>query len=154
MQDLNSVSMVGRLCRDIEVRTTQNGAAVGSMSIAVNRDVKRGDKWESEAGFFDVTLWGKQAEALKPYLVKGQQIAVQGYLRQDTWETEQGKRSRVSIVAENLQLLGGKRDSGTGSSAENSGYAANSGRTQNRTAPRTYEPPQTDGNEFSDDIPF
>ena len=104
MQDLNSVFLIGRLTRDMGIEYLQSGTAVGKISLAVNRSVK----WTDEASFFDVSLFGKQAESLKQSLVKGKQIAVLGELKQDRWEKEGQKFSRVTVVASRVQLLGGK----------------------------------------------
>jgi single-strand DNA-binding protein len=64
MNDTNSVAIVGRLTRDVDLKYTANGKAVAEFSIAVNRSVKQGDKWEMVADFFDVTLWDKAAESV------------------------------------------------------------------------------------------
>ena len=137
--DLNSVVLCGNLTRDIEVSYLQSGTAVGNLSIAVNRSVKRGDKWEDEASFFDVTLFGKSAEALKPYLTKGKKIGVQGSLRQERWQDkETGKtRSRVSVIADNIQLLGGSN-----------------GQQGGQAAPSAPAPAGDGGGEFPEDVPF
>lgn len=109
MTDLNSVFLIGRVVRDI---TTNDFVVIGStpklsLSIAVNRSKKQNDQWVDEASFFDVTVWGKQAETIKNYISKGKQIAVQGYLKQDRWEKDGQKFSKVAIVADNIQLLSG-----------------------------------------------
>ena len=113
MTDINHVVIVGRLTRDLGTDERSfaylpSGQARANVSIAVNRSRKQGDQWVDEANFFDVTIWGKTAENLKPYLTKGKQIAVDGYLKQDRWEKDGQKFSRVSIVANNVQLLGGR----------------------------------------------
>jgi len=108
MQDLNSVALVGRLTRDIEVSYTKGGMAIGKMSVAVNSSKKEGDQWVDVASYFDITLFGKSAENLKKYLVKGQQIAISGSLKQDRWEKDGQKYNKVSIVADTIQLVGGK----------------------------------------------
>ena len=113
MTDINSLTVVGRVVRDIDEKAymvTKNGTARLNLSIAVNRSVKQGDQWQDEASFFDVTVWGKSAENLRKYITKGTQIAVDGYLKQDRWEKDGHKQSKVYIVADNVQLLGGKRD--------------------------------------------
>ncbi len=117
--DLNHVVLVGRLTRDVgsDERSfgyVANGQARANLSIAVNRSRKDSatGNWVEEANFFDVTLWGKQAENLKPYLTKGKQIAVDGYLKQDRWQKDGQNFSRVTIVANNVQLLGGRSDGG------------------------------------------
>lgn len=110
-RDINRVTLVGRLTRDAELRYTSGGTPNASFSLAVNRSVKKGDQWTDEASFFDVILWGKMGESLAKYLLKGSQIAVDGELRQERWEKDGQKHSKVQIVADTIQLLGGKRDS-------------------------------------------
>jgi len=71
MADLNHTVLIGRLTRDAELKYTANRQAVSKFSIAVNRRKKNGDQWEDEANFFDIVLWGKQAESLEQHLVNG-----------------------------------------------------------------------------------
>ena len=80
------------------------------------RGVKKGDKWEDEASFFDVVIWGKTAESLKPKLNKGRQITVSGYLKQDRWEKDGQKQSRVQIIAEQVEVPNVKAESNSGDS--------------------------------------
>ena len=108
MADINHVVLVGRLTRDAELKYTNNGTPVSRLSIAINQRRKRNDQWVDEANFFNIVVWGKIAEALNPYLKKGKQIGVEGQLRQNRWEQEGQQRSRVEIVASNIQLLGGR----------------------------------------------
>jgi single-strand DNA-binding protein len=108
MADLNFVTIIGRLTRDAELKYTSGGTAVCKFSIAVNRRRKAGDVWTDEASFFDVVLWGKPGEALNQYLGKGKQVGIDGELRQERWEKDGQNRSRVEIVANSVQLLGGK----------------------------------------------
>jgi single-strand DNA-binding protein len=119
MTDINHVLLIGRLTRDIgsderSFAYLPNGQARANVSVAVNRSRKNGDQWVDEANYFDVTIWGKTAENLKPYLLKGKQIAVDGHLKQDRWEKDGQKFSRVTVVADNVQLLGGKSENGGG----------------------------------------
>ena len=86
--DLNHVTLIGRLTRDAELKYTSAGFAISNFSIAVNRRRKNGDQWMEEASFFEINLYGKSAESLKQYLVKGKQVAVDGELRQDRWEQD------------------------------------------------------------------
>ena len=113
MTDLNHVVLIGNLTRDVGdgYSVLSNGTAKASVSIAVNRSKKNGDQWVDEVSYFDITIWGKTAENLKPYLVKGQKIAVDGYLKQDRWEKDGQKFSKIQIVANSVQLLGGRSDS-------------------------------------------
>ena len=106
MSDLNHVVLVGRLTRDAELKSG-NGFMVSNFSIAVNRKKKQGDEWIDEANFFDVALFGKQAESLHQYLVKGKQVGIDGELRQDRWQQDGQNRSKVFVVANSIQLLGG-----------------------------------------------
>ena len=82
MTDINSVVIVGNLTRDIEVRYSNAGVAVGRMSIAVNRTWKNGEQWVDDVSYFDVVLFGKLAENRRQYLTRGQKVAVQGSLVQ------------------------------------------------------------------------
>ena len=120
MADINRVIEIGHLTRDAEVTYTPGGMAVGKLSIAVNRRVKKGQEWVDEANYFDVSVFGKQAEGLKPYLTKGKQVAVDGFLKQDRWQDQATgqNRSAVKIIANDTQLLGGK----DGGSQNNGGY--------------------------------
>jgi single-strand DNA-binding protein len=117
MADLNHVTLIGRLTRDAELKYTPGGLAISSFSIAVNRRRKSGDQWIDEVSYFDINLYGKSAESLKQYLTKGKQVAVDGELRQDRWEKDGQNHSRIVIVANNVQLLGGNTGSGNYSNA-------------------------------------
>ena len=115
MTDTNHVVLVGRLTKDLgtDERSfgyVSNGQARANISIAVNRSKKNGDQWIDEVNYFDVTIWGKTAEILKPYLTKGKQIVIDGYLKQDRWEKDGQKFSKVTVVATNVQLIGGRGD--------------------------------------------
>ena len=109
---INAVIIIGNLTRDEELSYTPSGMAVGKISIAVNRRVKKGQEWVDEANYFDVSLFGKQAESLQRFLTKGKQIAVDGFLKQERWTDQDGhSRSAIKIVANDIQLLGGKEGS-------------------------------------------
>jgi single-strand DNA-binding protein len=139
--DINHVVLVGRLTRDAQLKYTNSGVAISTFAVAINRRIKQGDRWTDEAHFFDITLFGKQAEAINQYLRKGNQVAIEGELRQDRWEQDGQKRSKIVIVANNIQLLG-NRPAGT----------------VDRVAPLPEEevPPVENGatGKFEDDIPF
>ena len=146
MADINHVVLVGRLTRDAELKYTAGGQAVCKFSVAVNRRRKSGDQWEDEANYFDVVVWGRQGESLNQYLVKGKLVGVDGELRQDRWQQEGQNRSKVEIVANNIQLLGGSSGSGSAGpgGGSQSSWQAKGGENS---------PPPPDDN-FSDDIPF
>lgn len=120
MTDINKTFLIGRLTRDIEIKYTNSGAAIGNLSIAVNRSRKQDNQWIDEISFFDVKIYGKTAESLRPYLTKGKQIAVEGFLKQERWQKDGQNFSRVTVGAENVQLLGG--NSGNDSQQQNNGY--------------------------------
>ena len=138
--DLNNYSVIGRMTRDLDERAfayTSNGKARLNISIAVNDGY--GDN--QYTSYFDVVVWGKTAENIKPYLGKGKQICINGRLRQDRWESNGQKNSRVVIVAETVQLLGG-RDNGAGVGG-------------NYQQPAQQQvPAYNNGGDFPEDIPF
>jgi single-strand DNA-binding protein len=160
MADLNHVVLIGRLTRDAELKYTANGQAVCKFSIAVNRRRKNGDQWEDEANFFDIVVWGRQGESLNQYLVKGKMVGVDGELRQDRWQQDGQNRSKVEIIANYLQLLGG--GPGGGASSNGHGQAGGSyggqekqnwqGQGQGQGQGGQTQAPAGDG--FADDIPF
>ncbi len=149
MADINQVVLVGRLTRDAELKYTNTGFAIAHMSLAVNRRMKKDDTWQEEVSFFNAVLFGKRAEGLAQYLVKGKQIAIQGELRQNRWEQEGQPRSRVEIAINNIQLLGGK---GAGATAPSEPSSEPSSEPPFSGIPSRQEPPMADN--FDDDIPF
>ena len=148
--DINSVVLVGRLTRDAEMRYLPSGSAVASFSVALSRNKKDGDQWVEESHFFDVSYFGKGAEAVKPYLTKGKQIAIQGSLRQDRWEKDGQHFSKVKIVADSVELLGSRSDARSDSSG------TYSPRPSAQVAAEGAKPQQQYGGEddFPEDIPF
>lgn len=124
MADLNEVIVIGRVTKDEELKYTTGGMAIGNISIAVNRRVKKGQEWADEANYFDVVIFGKQAENLSKFLTKGQQIAIVGFLKQERWEDVQTgeKRSKIKIVTNNIQLLGRSKNNEQNNSYSDNGY--------------------------------
>lgn len=118
MPDLNKVMLMGNLTRDPEVRYTPKGSAVGDLSIAINR-VYRTDDGQSreEVCYVDIVVWGRQAETCKEYLQKGRPIFVEGRLQLDQWESNGEKKSKLRVVAERIQFLGGGQGGGQGGGA-------------------------------------
>jgi single-strand DNA-binding protein len=145
MAAINHVVLVGRLTRNAELKYTNNGAAVSKFGLAINQRRKKDDQWVEEAHFFDIVLWGKTAESLNQYLVKGKQVGIEGQLRQNRWEQDGQARSKVEIFATNVMLLG----SGSGG-RQGQGAPADPG--AGRSEPPESGPPATDT--FEDDIPF
>ena len=109
MANYNRVILMGNLTRDPELRYTPNGSAVASFSIAVNRRYKVDNEKREETSFFDIVFFGKPAEIIAEYMKKGRPLLVEGRLQQRRWETDDGqKRSKVEIVGENFQFMGGR----------------------------------------------
>jgi single-strand DNA-binding protein len=149
MVDINRVVLIGRLTRDAELKYTSGGQAVCKFSIAVNRRRKNGEQWEDEANYFDVVLWGRQGENINQYLVKGKTVGLDGELRQDRWQQDGQNRSKVEIVANNVQLLGGNPGGGA-SSGGGQGGTYQSG----RSGGGDQAPPPAEDDGFANDIPF
>jgi single-strand DNA-binding protein len=158
MANLNRVLLIGNLTRDPEVRYTPKGTAVTEIGLAVNRvySGEDGEKKE-EVTFVDVTLWARQAEIAGQYLKKGRPVFIEGRLQLDSWDDKQTgqKRSRLRVVAENLQLLGSRQDA-EGSSAAPGSFSAPAPRRPPRTTatPARPEPRDPDLDTEPDDIPF
>ena len=101
---MNDVSLIGRLTRDPELRTTRNGTDVATLRLAVDR--RRGD---DGAVFVDITCFEGQARACADHLAKGRQVAISGRLELDQWKADDGtNRSRLYVIARSVQFLGGK----------------------------------------------
>lgn len=118
MASINRVVLVGNLTRDPELRHTPGGTPVCDLGLAVNDRRKQGDEWVEKANFFDVTVWGAQAESCSKYLSKGRAVAVDGRLDHQTWESRSScescgnekteKRSKVKVIAQSVQFLGSR----------------------------------------------
>lgn len=114
MASYNRVVLVGNLTRDIELRYIPSGTAVAEIGLAVNDRVKKGDQWVDETTFVDVTLWGRTAEVANQYLSKGSNILIEGRLKLEQWEKDGQKRSKLKVVADKMQMLGGRGEGGGG----------------------------------------
>ncbi len=167
MADVNTVVIVGHLTRDLnpsderEFAYTPNGVARANVSVAVNTRQKNGEQWVDVANYFNVTIWGKSAENLKPYLTKGKQIAIEGNLRQDRWQDkETGKtRDKIYIVANNVQLLGGNQQRTGGNQGQ--GYQQPAPVQTQPSYQQQYQPNPAgvqgysgDISDFPDEVPF
>lgn len=156
MASFNRVVLVGNLTRDPEkVRYLSSGTAVTDIGLAVNDRVKKGNDWVDEPTFVDITLWGRTAEVACEYLTKGAPVLIEGRLKYEQWETNEGqKRSKLKVVGEKLQMLGGK-DSGNNRAAQSSSGTEDfyepapksNGKQKQTTAAAV-------GGDESEDIPF
>ncbi len=114
--DLNRVTLVGRLTRDPELRHTAGGQSVCSIRLAVSsRGRDESGNWSDRANYFDVTVFGRQAETASQYLSKGRRIGVDGRLSWREWEAQDGgKRQSVEVVANDIFFLDSRGDAGDG----------------------------------------
>lgn len=157
MASFNRVILVGNVTRDIDLRYTQGGTAVTDLGLAVNDRVKRNNEWVEETTFVDVTLWGRTAEVAGEYLSKGSSVLVEGRLKLDSWEQDGQKRSKLQVVGEKMQMLGGRSGGGGGG-----GSAPGRPHSGNRSNSRPTAPQQQNSGGYDsgpapipdDDIPF
>lgn len=116
----NKVVLVGNLTRDIELRYLQNGSAVGKSAIAVTRKYNSNGEKKEETCFIDIDFWGKTAEIANQYLHKGSKVLIEGRLKLDQWQDQNGQnRSKHSIYVESMEMLG------TPQNSQNSGNFGN-----------------------------
>ena len=116
MANFNKVLLVGNLTRDPELKHTPSNQAVAQIGLAVNRNfqTKDGEKRE-ETTFVDCEAWGRTAEVMSQYLAKGRPVLVEGRLKLDQWQDKDGNnRSKLKVVIENFQFLGGRGEGGQG----------------------------------------
>lgn len=125
--DINLTIQIGRLTRDAELTYTNNGLPILNGSIAITH--RAGKDREPESSFFDFRMFGKFAEVMAPFLVKGKQICLKGYLKQDRWQDKNdgSNRSKVTIMADEIQLVGGNGNQGSnGGNSYGGGYGPES----------------------------
>ena len=145
--NINRVVLTGNLTADPDVRQLPSGTPVGRLRLAVNTRRKNGQtgEWEEKANYFDVTVWGAQAENCAQYLAKGRPVAVDGRLEWREYTTQDGqKRQAVEIIADSVQFLG-TRDSPTATGPETPARSAPPCRrraTPATSTPRPRRPPR------------
>lgn len=167
MLSINKVMVTGRLTRDPETKYLASGTAVTSLSVAVNRRFldNKTNEWRDETTFLDVETWGKLAERCAEQLRKGRPVYVEGRLRQDTWERDGQKQSKLRVVAERVTPfdVAGRAGENAEASDEGESFAPSGAPRQTRAAAPQQRPQPTgapsDGLEFGDpgvqdDIPF
>jgi single-strand DNA-binding protein len=124
--DLNRVTIIGRLTRDPELRHSRSGDAIASLRIAVNgRARDEGGQWVDKPNFFDVSVFGRQAETVANYMAKGRRIGIDGRLQWREWEAQDGtKRQSVDVVANDIFFLDNRGDAEGGGGGGWSAQAA------------------------------
>ncbi|WP_269522550.1 single-stranded DNA-binding protein [Coraliomargarita parva] len=150
MASFNKVILMGNLTRDPEMRVTPSGHTICKLGLAVSRaySTRDGERRE-ETTFVDIDAFGKQAEVISKYMRKGRPIMVEGRLKLDQWESNDGqKRSKLGVVLENFQFLGGRDDNSSGGGGyEDSSPPQRSGSSSSRSS---NEPEDT----LDEDVPF
>ncbi len=158
MASYNRVILVGNLTRDVELKYTQQGTAVTELGLAVNdRRKNQNGEWHDETTFVDVTLWSRTAEIAAEYLTKGSPVLIEGRLKYDTWETDGQKRSKLRVVGERMQMLGGGGGGRGGSRPPQPHQAAASANEYQSAAPAAPGPAPGSAPPNAppaDDIPF
>lgn len=145
MASLNKVMLIGNLGKDPEVRYTGSGQAVATFPLATSERFKnkQSGEWEEKTEWHRVTLWGKQAEVAKEYLVKGKTVFIEGRLQTRKWTDRDGnERYSTEIVGERMQMLGSRSEGGSSGRRSDAGGVAEPSVSYD-------EPPFHD-----DDIPF
>ncbi len=141
MASFNKVILLGNLTRDPELRTLPSGSQVAMFSMAMNRKFKtQQGELKEEACFVDVEIFGKQAETCGKYVHRGDMLLVEGRLKQDTWEKDGQKRSKLKVIGVSIQLM--PKSAGKGQA---SGDEIQDGDS---------EPYQTDAPSGKEEIPF
>lgn len=152
MANFNKVILLGNLTRDPELRTTPKGTSVCQFGLAVNRVYRTGDSGQTqeETTFIDLEAWGKQAEIISKYVSKGNPLFVEGRLKFDSWESKEGeKRSKLKVIVENMQLMGG-RSGGEGNQSSSSDSYAPAQRSNSPSSQSTPAP----SDDIEEDVPF
>jgi single-strand DNA-binding protein len=160
MSSFNRVILLGNLTRDPQLKFTPSQTAVVEFGVAMNRKYKGANGEEKEeVTFVDVAGFGKMAEVINQHFQKGKQILIEGRLKFDSWEDKQGggKRSKLSVIADSFQFVGGRDEQGGGNSRQPA--ATGRGPAPSRPPQRTQRPPVAqpfgDEQQFKEeDIPF
>jgi single-strand DNA-binding protein len=156
MANFNKVYLIGNLTRDPELRVTPKGTAICQFGLAVNRQYKdESGAMRDDTTFVDIEAWGKQGETISKYCTKGRPLFVEGRLKFDQWEdkTSGQKRSKLKVVLEGFQFLGG---------GQREGGPAGGGDMDQTASPERHAPPPRSGGapkpasteNLDEDVPF
>lgn len=154
MASFNKVILLGNLTRDPETRVTASGLTICKLGLAVSRvfSTREGERKE-ETAFVDIDAFGKQAEVLTKYMRKGRPLMVEGRLKLDQWETNDGqKRSKLGVVLENFQFLPSGRDDNDGG-GNSGGYESSSPPANSKPSAQSEQSNQSD-DRLDEDVPF
>ena len=118
----NKIILVGNLTRDVELRYTQSGSAIASAGLATSRKFTSNGEKKEEVCFVDVTFFGRSGEVANQYLRKGSKILVEGRLKLDNWQDQNGqKRSKHGVIVESMQMLDSKEQNQRAEGYDNQG---------------------------------
>lgn len=152
MASYNRVVLVGNLTRDPELRYISSGTAVTEIGLAVNdRRKNQAGEWVDETQFIDITLWARTAEVASEYLSKGSSVLIEGRLKLDRWEKDGQKFSKLRVVGEKMQMLGGRGGSGGGNPSAQPAAATTAAHTGSQLSESE---PSIEPEPPADDIPF
>ena len=151
---INSVNLVGNLTRDPNIRQTSGGTNILDFGLAVNDRVKDSSgNWTDYANFFDIVVFGNRAESLSKILTKGMRVAVNGKLRYSSWERDGQKRSKIEIIANDIDIMQRKGDSQGGYQQQNGGQQSYQQNNQQQASQPQQQSYQQD-DYYGSDIPF
>ncbi|MDR2340993.1 MAG: single-stranded DNA-binding protein [Puniceicoccales bacterium] len=156
MTSYNRVILVGNLTRDPELRTTPNGTSVCRFSLAVSRQFRNADgSSREEVVFIEVDAFAKQAETIARHMTKGSPILVEGRLKLDQWESQNGeKRSKILVIAESFQFLSSQRRQDGGGDCGPDGGNRREVRQRGQGGGKRYSESDTDDGGIDEEIPF
>ena len=112
---MNTVTLTGRLTADPELRSTSNGS-VASLRLAVQRPRKDGE--DQGADYVDITVFGRQADTCSQYLAKGRKVAIEGRLHHSEWDSDNGRRQKLEVIARNVEFLDAPKTDDTTAATE------------------------------------
>ena len=155
MASYNRVVLVGNLTRDPELRYISSGTAVTEIGLAVNdRRKNQSGEWVDETQFIDITLWARTAEVASEYLSKGSSVLIEGRLKLDRWEKDGQKHSKLRVIGEKMQMLGGRSGAASGGGGGPTSSATTAATTAATATSVAEHAPHVDTEPPPDDIPF
>lgn len=155
MASFNKVYLMGNLTRDPELRVTPKGTAICQFGLAVNRQFKdESGALRDDTTFVDIEAWGKQGETISKYCQKGKPLFVEGRLKFDQWEDKASgqKRSKLKVVLEGFQFIGGPREGGAASEFDQSAPSPERHSPPPRPSSGGKTPPPAEN--LDEDVPF
>jgi single-strand DNA-binding protein len=157
MANFNKVYLMGNLTRDPEMRVTPKGTAICQFGLAISRSWKdESGQTREETAFVDIEAWGKQGEVISKYCTKGRPLFVEGRLKFDQWEdkTSGQKRSKLKVVLENFQFIGGRGDGAPGGGPAAAGADAGEQGDGPALSRAPARPPAVPKDTVDEDVPF